>query len=157
MCKTFIPAQIEAGADVLMILDLGHFRSSPKEYQEFSFPYVKEIVDATRRPDVPIFHHADGTPWLSAPIGELDVDIVGFDWTINLAEGIERIGAKKTVLGNVNPHILLGSQDEIEKTVRAIWEEGKAAPAHVLSLGGWILPETPFENAKFFVDLVHSL
>jgi len=77
MCKTFIPAQIKAGADVIMILDLGHFRCSPQEYQEFSFPYVKEIVDATRRPDVPIFYHADGSTWLSAPISELDVDIIG--------------------------------------------------------------------------------
>jgi uroporphyrinogen decarboxylase len=157
MCKTFIPAQIAAGADVIMILDLGHFRCSPKEYQEFSFPYVKEIVDATRRPDVPIFHHADGSTWLDAPVSELDVDIIGFDWTLSLAEGIERIGTKKTVLGNINPYILLGPSDTVEKTVREIYNQGKAAPAHVVSLGGWILAETTVEQTKFLVDLVHSL
>jgi uroporphyrinogen decarboxylase len=157
MCKTFIPAQIEAGADVIMILDLGHFRSSPQEYFEFSFPYVKEIINATRRPDVPIFHHSDGTTFLSAPFEELDVDIVGFDWTLSLAEGIKRTGARKTVLGNMNPYLLFASDDVIEKRIGEIAEEGKAAPAHVFSLGGWILQDTPFEKAKLLVDLVHSL
>jgi uroporphyrinogen decarboxylase len=157
MCIKFIPAQIEAGADVIMILDLGHFRSSPQEYQEFSFPYIKKIINATRRPDVPIFHHADGTTFLSAPFDELDVDIIGFDWTIGLTDGIKRTQARKTVLGNMNPYDLFKPDDAIERRVREIAEEGKAAPAHVFSLGGWIHGDTPFEKTKFLVDLVHSL
>ena len=157
MCIKFIPAQIEAGADVIMILDLCHFRSSPQQYQEFSFPYVKEIVAAIRRPEVPIFYHADGTSFLSAPLADLDIDIFGFDWTLNLAEGIKRIGTKKTVLGNMEPYLLFGPDEAIEKRVREIVEEGKAAPAHIFSLGGWIIRDTPFEKVKFLVDLIHSL
>ena len=157
MCIKFIPAQVEAGADVIMILDLCHFRSSPQQYQEFSFPYVKEIVTAIKRLDVPIFYHADGTTFLSAPIADLDVDILGFDWTVNLAEGIKRTGAKKTVLGNMEPYLLFGPDEAIERRVREIVEEGKAAPAHIFSLGGWVITDTPFEKMKFLVDLVHSL
>jgi len=157
MCIQFIPAQVEAGADVIMILDLCHFRSSPQQYQEFSFPYVKEIVTAIRRPDVPIFYHADGTTFLSAPLVDLDVDIFGFDWTVNLTEGIKRTGAKKTALGNMEPYLLFGPDRAIEKRVREIVEEGKTAPAHIFSLGGWVIRDTPFEKVKFLVDLVHSL
>jgi uroporphyrinogen decarboxylase len=74
-----------------------------------------------------------------------------------LAEGIQRLGASKTVLGNMNPYILFGPDHAIEKRVREIAEEGKAAPAHIFSLGGWIIGDTPFEKVKLFVDLVHSL
>jgi uroporphyrinogen-III decarboxylase len=45
----------------------------------------------------------------------------------------------------------------IEKRVREIAEEGKSAPAHIFSLGGWVIMDTPFEKLKYLVDLVHSL
>jgi uroporphyrinogen decarboxylase len=157
MCIRFIPAQIKAGADVIMILDLGPAWFSPKHYQEFAFPYIKQIVDAVKTPEVPIFFHTDGTSFLSAPIADLNVDIIGFDWTINLADGIKRTGGKKTVLGNMEPYLLFGPDRVIEKRVREIAEEGKSAPAHIFSLGGWVIMDTPFEKLKYLVDLVHSL
>jgi uroporphyrinogen decarboxylase len=157
MCIRFIPAQIKAGADVIMILDLGPAWFSPAHYQEFAFPYVKRIIDAVKSPEVPIFLHTDGTSFLSAPIADLNVDIIGFDWTINLADGIKRTGGKKTVLGNMEPYLLFGPDDMIEKRMREIVAEGKGAPAHIFSLGGWVIRDTPFEKLKFLVDLVHSL
>jgi len=157
MCIKFIPAQIEAGADVIMILDLCHFRSSPQQYQQFSFSYIKEIITAIRDLDVPIFYHADGTTFLSTPIADLDIDIIGFDWTINLEEGIKKTEAKKTVLGNMEPYLLFGPDEAIAKRVREIVKEGKSAPAHIFSLGGWVINNTPFEKMKFLVELVHSL
>jgi uroporphyrinogen decarboxylase len=158
MCIRFIPAQVKAGADVMMILDLGSFALSPREYQEFAFPYVMKIVSAVKSAtNVPIFHHADGTSFLSSPIADLDIDIIGFDWTINLEDGIKKIDRKKVVFGNLEPYCLFGDNDLIERRVREIFEAGKAAPAHIFSLGGWVIRDTPFEKVKFLVDLVHSL
>jgi uroporphyrinogen decarboxylase len=157
MCIRFIPVQVKAGADVIMILDLGPAWFSPAHYQEFAFPYVKRIVNAVKSPEVPIFLHTDGTSFLPAPIADLNVDIVGFDWTINLADGIKRIGGKKTVLGNMEPYLLFGPDAVIEKRVREIIEEGKNAPAHIFSLGGWAIRDTPVEKMKFLVELVHNL
>ena len=140
-----------------MFLDLGPSRFSPAHYQEFAFPYAKRVINTIKTPEVPIFSHTDGTSFLSAPLSDLKVDIFGFDWTIDLSEGIKRIGGKKTVLGNMDPYILFGPDREIEKKVREIVEAGKEAPAHIFSLGGWIIPDTPVEKVKFLVDLVHSL
>ena len=57
----------------------------------------------------------------------------------------------------LNPIAFLPAEDVIEKRVREIVDAGKEAPAHIFSLGGWVLMDTPFEKVKFLVDLVHSL
>ncbi|MCX5886162.1 MAG: hypothetical protein NT096_09685 [Proteobacteria bacterium] len=54
---------------------------------------------------------------------------MGFDWTINLADGIKRIDGKKTVPGNMEPYLLFGSDAVIKKRVQEIVVEGKDAPA----------------------------
>jgi uroporphyrinogen decarboxylase len=57
----------------------------------------------------------------------------------------------------MEPYLLFGPDRVIEKRVREIAEEGKSAPAHIFSLGGWVIMDTPFEKLKYLVDLVHSL
>ena len=57
----------------------------------------------------------------------------------------------------MEPYLLFGPDAMIEKRMREIVAEGKGAPAHIFSLGGWVIRDTPFEKLKFLVDLVHSL
>ena len=158
MYARFVPYQVAAGADVMMILDLRTPASmSPEDYQEFSFPYLKRLVNAVKATSVPLLFSSDGTSFLSSPVHELDIDIIGLDWTIDLAKAIQRLGGRQAVQGNLEPYCLFAPDEVIEKRVREIVEAGKAAPAHVFSLGGWIIRNTPFEKVKFLVDLVHSL
>jgi uroporphyrinogen decarboxylase len=158
MYARFIPAQVDAGADAIMILDLhAPAAMSPKDYREFSFPYIKTLVRSAKSKDVPVFFASDGTGFLYSPIEELDVEILGLDWTVNLADAVGRLGGKQVIQGNLEPYCLFAPDDVIEKRAREIVEAGKEAPAHIFSLGGWVLLDTPFEKVKFLVDLVHSL
>ena len=158
MYAGFIPAQVRAGADVMMLLDLGvPAVTSPEDYREFAFPCMERLVNTSKAMGVPILFATAGTSYLASPIEELGVSIVGLDWTIDMGEAIRRLGAAQVVQGNLEPYCLLAQDDVIEKRVRRIVEAGKAAPAHIFSLGGWINRNTPFEKVKFLVDLVHSL
>ena len=74
-----------------------------------------------------------------------------------MEDAIGRLGGKQVVQGNLEPYCLFAPDDVIEKRVRKIVEAGKGAPSHIFSLGGWVIPNTPFEKVKFLVDLVHSL
>ena len=154
----FIPAQIDAGADVIMILDLiAPAALSLEDYQEFAFPYIKELVNAVHAKGVPLLFASDGTTFLSSPVAGLGIEVIGVDWTMPLKDAIGQLGDNQVIQGNLEPYCLFAPDEEIEKRVRAIVQEGRAAPAHVFSLGGWVLMNTPFEKVKFLVDLVHSL
>jgi len=158
MYMRFIPSQVDAGADVMMILDLkAPAAVSFKDYQEFAFPYLKKIVSVIKSKEVPILFGSDGTTFLSSPIADLGIDVIGLDWTIEIGDAIRRLGGKQVVQGNLEPYCLFAPDEVIEKRVREITEAGKAAPAHIFSLGGWVVMNTPFEKVKFLVDLVHSL
>jgi uroporphyrinogen decarboxylase len=158
MYVEFSLAQIEAGADVMMVLDLkAPAALSWQDYQEFSLPYLKRVLEAIQSKGVPIFFASDGATFLDAPIADLNVNIVGFDWTIQMEDAIRRLGEKQVIQGNLEPYCLFAPDEVIEKRVKEIVKAGQAAPALVMSLGGWIVLNTPFEKAKYFVDLVHSL
>ena len=158
MYVQFIPAQIDAGADVIMILDLkAPAAFSSLDYQIFALPYLKQLVSAVKSKGIPVLFGSDGSTFLYSPIADLGIEIVALDWTVEMDDAIRRLGGKQVVQGNLDPYCLFAPDDVIEKRVREIVEASKAAPAHVFSLGGWVLMNTPFEKVKFLVDLVHSL
>jgi uroporphyrinogen decarboxylase len=158
MYARFIPAQVNAGADVMMILDLhAPAAMSPRDYQEFSFPYLKQLVDVAKSTGVPVLFATDGTSYLYSPFSDLGIHIIGLDWTIEIGDAVRRLGKKQVVQGNLEPYCLFAPDTVIEKRVKEIIEAGKSAPAHIFSLGGWVQSNTPFEKVKFLIDLVHSL
>ena len=158
MYRRFTLAQIDAGADVIMIFDLDAPAAlSPHDYRQFAFPCLVQLVESIKSRAVPIVFASDGTTFLSSPVAETGIDVIGLDWTIGISDAINRLDRKKVVQGNLDPYCLFAPEQVIEKRVREIVDAGKEAPAHIFSLGGWVLMDTPFEKVKFLVDLVHSL
>lgn len=156
--QQFIAAQIEAGADVIMILDLkAPAALTPLDYNEFAVPYLRELIRSVQSKGVPLLFASDGTVFLSSPVVELGIDIIGVDWTVDIKDAILKTGGNQVVQGNLEPYCLFAPEEVIEKRVQEIIDAGKKAPAHVFSLGGWVVMNTPFEKVKFLVDLVHSL
>lgn len=153
-----ISAQVEAGADVMMLLDLGAPAVlSPEDYKSFCFPYVKKLSERVKAEGVPLLFACDGWSFLYSPIEELNPDILAVSWTVDIGDVISRFEYKQVVQGNLEPYCLFADEKEIEKRVREIVEKGLRAPAHIFSLGGWIVRDTPYEKVHFLVDLVHSL
>lgn len=92
------------------------------------------------------------------------VDVVSLDWTVDMAEGRERIanGRKAAglkgpggVQGNLDPSILLSNHDTIKERAEEILK--KAGPTgHVMNLGHGIEACTSEENAHFFIQTVRN-
>jgi len=154
----FTCAQVDAGADVMMIFDLNVPAAlSPRDYAAFSLPCLKKLVNAIKLKHVPIVYAADGSSFLSSDIAELGVDVVALDYTVDLDDAIRRLGSHQVVQGNLEPFCLFAPEKIIEQRVKEIVESGLKARSHIFSLGGWVQMNTPFEKVKFLVDLVHSL
>ena len=158
---TYLNAQIESGAQAIMIFDTWGGALSHSSYQEFSLHYMKQILaglkrehDGERIPSV-VFTKNGGL-WLES-IAESGCDALGLDWTINIAEARNRVGHKVALQGNLDPAVLFSTPEIIATEVEKILKDYGSGSGHVFNLGHGISQFTPPESALALVDAVHSL
>jgi uroporphyrinogen decarboxylase len=83
-------------------------------------------------------------------------DVIGVDWRVDLREAWKRIGYDVAIQGNLDPVILLGPVELIEREVKRILERAEGRPGHIFNLGHGILPETPVAHVIRLVEAVHQ-
>ena len=102
---------------------------------------------------MPLIYYAKGGSHLLPVLRELPVDALSVDWRLPLDEVRRQVGPDFVLQGNLDPGVLLGNPDEIRRRVHRLIEEGRGG-GHIVNLGHGILPMTPVENARAFVDAV---
>jgi uroporphyrinogen decarboxylase len=135
---------------------------SAADYAERVLPHSRSVFDglgdrAAGVRDVPRIHFGVGTGELLPLIGDAGADVVGVDWRIPLDEAVRRIGPSRSVQGNLDPAVLLADRDTVEREVRRVVEQGRAARGHVFNLGHGVLPDTDPDVLTRVVELVHEL
>jgi uroporphyrinogen decarboxylase len=153
----YLVAQAEAGCQALQIFDswLGYL--GPREYDQFVAPYVEALVAEVRsRVEVPIIFFATGIAGLFSRVGKLPVHACGVDWRLSLPDAAALIGRPLPLQGNLDPQVLTGPWEYVERSAHAILEEGRSLPGHVFNLGHGILPHTPVDNVERLVELVST-
>lgn len=149
----YVRYQIDCGAQVVQMFDSWAGQLSPQDYETFAMPYQQRVVQQVKatHPDTPMILYINGSAGLLERMAQSGVDIVSVDWTVDMAEARQRLGANIGVQGNIDPCVLFGSQDFIrERILDTIRKAGNRG--HILNLGHGILPGTPEENAAFFFE-----
>lgn len=157
----YLNAQIESGAQAVMIFDTWGGALSHAAYREFSLRYIRQIVaglkreqDGSRIPSI-VFTKGGGL-WLEA-IADIGCDAVGLDWTIDIGEARRRVGDKVALQGNLDPSVLFATPEVIAAEVEKILASYGDGSGHVFNLGHGISQFTPPENAAALVNAVHTL
>jgi uroporphyrinogen decarboxylase len=157
----YLNAQIEAGAQAVMIFDTWGGSLSHAAYREFSLNYIKRIVaglkrefDGVRIPSI-VFTKGGGS-WLDA-IADTGCDAVGLDWTKDLGEARKQVGARVALQGNLDPAVLHSSAHVIKSQVNDALNSFGSGSGHVFNLGHGIVPHTSPESVAILVDAVHEL
>ncbi|MFP5419182.1 MAG: uroporphyrinogen decarboxylase [Gammaproteobacteria bacterium] len=155
----YLNAQIEAGAQAVMIFDSWGGSLTPHAYKEFSLDYMERIVagliqerDGRRVPSV-VFTKGGGG-WLEA-IAAIGADAVGLDWTIDIGDARRRVGDRVALQGNLDPCALHGTPDSIRSEATRIIDAYGNHPGHVFNLGHGISQFTPPDNVSVLVEEVH--
>jgi len=159
----YLNAQIESGAQAVMIFDSWGGGLSAAAYPEFSLQYMRRIVtglikekDGERIPSI-VFTKGGGL-WLEA-IAAIGCDAVGLDWTIDLGEARRRVGDKVALQGNLDPGVLFASPGRIateaKKVLDSYHRQGGSESGHVFNLGHGISQFTPPEHVTALVETVH--
>lgn len=151
----YLNAQIESGADAIMIFDTWGGLLSPSHYQEFSLHYMQKII-AQLKPIPKIVFTKNGGQWLDK-ISQSGCDAVGVDWTIDLAQAAQLTQGRVALQGNLDPLALFAPEEIIEQEVKKILTAMKDYPGFVFNLGHGILQQTSPDRAKFLIDTVHRL
>ena len=156
----YLNAQIEAGADSVMIFDTWGGLLNKQCYENFSLQYMTKIVDDLHRnyegKTIPVtLFTKGGSAWLEQ-IAASGCDGIGLDWTIELGEAERRVGSQVALQGNLDPSVLYASPEVIVSEVKKVLNQFKGKTGHVFNLGHGIMPDVDPENMKILVDAVHT-
>lgn len=155
----YLVAQIEAGAQAVQVFDSWVGCLSPDDYCEYVLPHSQFVLGAVKATGVPAIHFGTDTATLILWMKTAGGDVIGLDWRMPLDLAWQAIGPGTAVQGNLDPVALLveAPYPELERRVQAILNQASGRPGHIFSLGHGILPETPVENVKALVAMVHEL
>ncbi|KAL0546779.1 hypothetical protein IC582_016692 [Cucumis melo] len=154
----YIIYQIEHGAHCIQIFDSWGGQLPPDMWESWSKPYIQKIVSTVREkcPETPLVLYINGNGGLLERMKGTGVDVIGLDWTVDMADGRNRLGTDISVQGNVDPAYLFSTlpalTEEIQRVVRCAGPRG-----HILNLGHGVLVGTPEEAVAHFFDVARSL
>jgi uroporphyrinogen decarboxylase len=154
--STFLRVQIEAGASAIQLFDSWVGALPVADYVPFVQPHSAAVLSAVADLDVPRIHFGVGTGELLVEMGRAGADVMGVDYRLSLTDAVARLGEGYAVQGNLDPALLFAPSDVLEARVRAIVEEGKAAPGHIFNLGHGVPPHTDPDVLTRVVEIVHE-
>jgi len=157
----YLNAQIEAGAQAVMIFDTWGGALTPRDYCHFSLKPMERIVKSLKRENegrkVPvILFTKNGGQWLEA-MTDTGADALGLDWTTDLGDARRRVGNQVALQGNLDPSVLYASPPHIREQVARVLASFGQGNGHVFNLGHGIHPDVNPEHAGAMVEAVHEL
>ncbi|MEM8727141.1 MAG: uroporphyrinogen decarboxylase [Chlamydiota bacterium] len=150
----YLKMQVAAGVDAVQIFDSWTNLLSRKQFSRFALPFLSQIVRAMKGTPVIVFSRAASR--FVSEIVSIDPDAIGFDWDRSIKESRRHVPPDIAVQGNLNPGILHASIPEIEKETIKTLRSMKNDRGYIVNLGHGILPDTPVDHVKAFVNAVKN-
>lgn len=157
----YLNAQIEAGAQVVMIFDTWGGALSTDAYRSFSLDPMRRVVERLirrhERRQVPIILFTKGGgAWLEM-MADTGCDALGLDWTIELSAARARVGKRVALQGNLDPCVLYAGPERIKSAAAEILAQFGPGDGHVFNLGHGIHPDIDPQHVHVLIDAVHEL
>ena len=147
--------QVAAGCAAVQVFDSWASILHPTDYHDFALPPLQRIMTALAPLGVPRILFSKGGAGNLAALREVGADCLSLDWTCDLA-AVAAQAPDLALQGNLDPVVLFGSEQEIERRARAVCRAGDGAAGHVFNLGHGILPPTPPEAVSLLIETVHA-
>lgn len=148
----YLKAKVQAGVDAVQIFDSWGGMLSPYDYQEFSWKYINQIVEALA-PITEVIVFGKGCWFALEQMAQSKASALGVDWTCSPKIARKLTGGNITLQGNFDPSRLLSPIADIRKMVKQMIDDfGKNR--YIANLGHGILPNVPVEHARAFVQAV---
>lgn len=153
MVECYLDYQVKHGVAAIQLFDSWVGCLSPGDYERFVLPYSRDIFSSIDR--VPKIHFCADSSALLERFKETEPDVMSVDWRVPISQVWERCGDSIGVQGNLDPVLAMTGGKEMVKQSREILHQARDHPGYVFSLGHGVLKETPPENLRQLVQLVH--
>ena len=150
----YLNAQIEAGAQVVMLFDTWGGNLTAAQYEEFSLSYMRKVIAQVHKAPRIVFTKGGGG-WLES-IAASGCEAVGLDWSVDPGDARRRIGGKVALQGNLDPAVLNSAPARVREQVRRVLDAFGGAPGHVFNLGHGITPSAGVDAVEALVDEVRT-
>ncbi|MGV7234852.1 MAG: uroporphyrinogen decarboxylase family protein [Nitrosomonadaceae bacterium] len=156
--EKYAHALINAGADIICILEPTASILGPREFRKFSGCYVNHIIESYKYANIETVYHTCGnTMHLIEEMASTGVSVLSLDAPengVDMAKAAQLAPENVIIMGNINPTYVLndGSVEVIKKNTTELMEQMRPYPNFILSTGCDLPPETPIENMKAFMQ-----
>ncbi|MBG9736388.1 uroporphyrinogen decarboxylase [Paenibacillus alvei] len=157
MVIRYVRAQIANGGKAFQLFDSWVGSLSPRDYVRYVLPVIERIYDELSDLGVPsIYFPGVSSGELLPYLHALKADVIGLDWRVSIAEGRKRLEGKYAVQGNLDPFVLTGPMDIIQREAAHIIDEGVQEPGYIFNLGHGLFPEASLDKLKQLTEFVHA-
>lgn len=147
--------QIECGAQMIQVFESWAHQLTPSQFEQFAKPAAQRAIKIIKdkHPNVPVIYFANGGSSYLELQKDMGCDMIAIDWSIDMAEARQILGPDIPISGNIDPTILFGTKEQIERAVRdCIDKAGGPGNKHLLNLGHGVMQGTPEEAVGWLVD-----
>lgn len=150
----YLKRKVESGVNAVQVFDSWGGMLSPTDYQEFSWQYMQQIINALKD-ETHVIAFGKGCWFALDTMAKSGASALGVDWTCSPRNARYLTGGNITLQGNFDPSRLLSPPSEIKRMVKEMIDAfGK--DKYIVNLGHGILPNIPVENAGAFVEAVKN-
>lgn len=149
-------AQRNAGAQAVQIFDTWGGLLGRDHYQEHIAPCMQNIFSTLKEEGVPTIFYMNGSSPHLETMAQSGADVLSVDWRLPLSEARKRVGGQVALQGNLDPTQLYASPENIRAATLNLLRE-HPNPGYIVNLGHGILPDTPVDHVRTFIQTVqHS-
>lgn len=152
----YLRLQAAAGAQALQIFDSWAGLLDPAAYERFALRWVRRLVTGVRDSGVPVIYFVNGAPHLLEAAVTSHADVLGVCWRTPLDVVAGRVGPDVALQGNLDPHGLFATPDEVQRLATDVLTRVAGRPGHIMNLGHGILPDTPIASVHALVEAVQQ-
>lgn len=171
-CEKLIPIlaenmylQAEGGADVIVLFDTAAGEFSLLELKNFALPMLKKLLEIFhgKKPNFPVIYYSKGTNiFYFELLQQLSIVGIGLDWRTPMEEVLKKWGSQMACQGNFDPELLFLPKEILAKKIREYFKPILDLPkekrkGYICGLGHGVLPETPEENVRLFVQIAKEV
>jgi uroporphyrinogen decarboxylase len=152
----YLKAQVEAGAQALMLFDSWAGLLSPEAFRTFALPAVQRTLRPLRDLGCPLIYFPNQGATLLEDSRASGANVIGVDWRTPLSVARRLVGPERAVQGNLDPAALFAPREELGRQIRRVLDEAGGQPGHIFNLGHGIDRATDPDALAFLVDKVHE-
>jgi len=150
----YLNMQIDAGVDAIQIFDSWANFLGANQFREFSLEYLNKILRGIKKTPTILF--CRGSSVFAKDLASILPSGISLDWNADLQRVRKEVPTGVALQGNLDPDILYGSKNVIEREVNRLLSDMKDDPGYIFNLGHGIKPDMSVESVRTLVECVQN-